>query len=973
MSVHLPRGRPTDNSKVSFVGRKPELVFLRGQLNRARAGEPRLVLVEGPAGIGKTALVCHFLAHAGAVCVLRASGEEAEASLAFGVLAQLIGHDTNVPAGPLTHLRGTGQRPADPLAAGAALVDLLGELQHDRPVVVVLDDAHLADSPSLQAFTFALRRLRVDRLLVLLVTREGTDPRLPEGLRRVLAGDHGVRLRLAGLDAAELGTLGAQLGVGRLPRRAAERLHDHTGGNPLYARALLEELDAETLRDADVPLPAPRSFALLVLARLARCPVETQELVAAASVLGRSCPLHLAAQLAGLEDPLPALEQATATRLLKAEPTSGIRLIAFPHPLVHAAVYQDLGPVRRVRLHTQAAALVDLDAGRLRHLLRAANGPDPQLAAELATSARRHAAAGLWGIAAEQLTAAARLLGVGHEQNRLMVEAVDALLLDGRVDEATALAATLADSADPAARNYVHGRLTFMRGRLPEARALLTKAWEHCDRSAEPVLAARIAGQLASLSLLVAHGTDAANWASRALRLTPDRTATDLVRYIQLNGLGITGSIHQALALVAALPDPAAASLADMDGLLVRGVLRTWADDLAGAHRDLTGVVNACRDRSVPFRLVASALLGQVEYRLGRWDDAEIHLDLAISIGEDADQAWLTPQTRGLAALVPAARGQWERATTHLHAAYESTPHQEHVVAQAYTASGHAHLATARGDANEVVTVLRPLLELESHDGTYEPGVLPWQDLLVEALVALGEYDQAEAVLVPFASLAADRGRHSTLAAAARARGQLQAARRDAVGAAAAFQAGQEHAAQVAMPFERARLELAYGAFLRRVGKRALAADQLEAARATLQRLEARPYLERCERELAACGRLLVTRRRYDLTRLTVQELAAAQLAAQGLTNRQIARELVVSVKTVEYHLGHVYAKLQVTSRVQLASLLTKTRDVPRSVPEATGEGQPLGSGEEVDAGRLRALHRGASPQRRRGRRRGHP
>jgi ATP/maltotriose-dependent transcriptional regulator MalT len=936
MSVHLPRGRPTNSPDVSFVGRQPELAFLHAQLDRVRACEPRLVLVEGPAGIGKTALVRHFLGHAGGVCVLRASGEETEAGLTFGVLAQLVGPAMTVPAGPLAALHGTQQRPTDPLVAGAALVELLGELQHPSPVVVVLDDVHWADSPSLHALTFALRRLRVDRVLALLLTREGIDPRLPEGLHRVLAGDHS--LRLGGLDVGELRTLGAQLGVGRLPRRAAERLHEHTGGNPLHARALLEELDAETLRDADVPLPAPRSFALLVLGRLARCPAETQQLVAAASVLGRSCPLHLAARLAELEDPLPALEQALAARLLEDQPTGGLPLIAFPHPLVHAAVYQDLGPVRRARLHTQAATLVDADAGRLQHRLRAASGPDPQLVADLATSARRHAAAGLWGIAAEQLSRAARLLGAGHERNRLVVEAADALLLDGRVDEATALAASLAGSADPAVGSYVHGRLRFIRGRLPEARALVTKAWEHCDRSAEPVLAARIAGQLAPLSLVVAHGADAAGWASRALQLTSDRTATDLVRFIQLNGLGISGSIDQALALVAPLPDPAAASLADMDGLLIRGLLRTWTDDLAAAHRDLAGVVDACKNRSVPFRLIATALLGQVEYRLSRWDDAEVHLDLAISIGEDADQAWLTPETRGLAALVPAARGQWDRATAHVHAAYDSTPHQEHVVAHVYTASGHAHLAAARGDANEVVTVLRPLLDLESHDGTYEPGVLPWQDLLVEALVAQGEHDQAEAVLVPFESLAAARGRHSTLAAAARARGHLQAARHDAVGAAAAFQAGLEHAAQVAMPFERARLKLAYGAFLRRVGKRALAADQLQAARTTLQRLDARPYLERCERELAACGRLPAARRHSDRTRLTVQERAVARLAARGLTNRQIARQLVLSVKTVEYHLSHVYAKLQVTSRVQVASRLAKTRDVPRAVPEATGK-----------------------------------
>jgi ATP/maltotriose-dependent transcriptional regulator MalT len=937
MSVHLARGQPTDNPEPSFVGRQPELAFLHAQLDRARAGEPRLVLVEGPAGIGKTALVRHFLAHDGGVWVLRASGEETEASLAFGVLAQLVEPAVTVPAGPLSALRGSEQCPADPLVAGAALVDLLGELQHHSAVVVVLDDAHWADRPSLHALTFALRRLHVDRVLALVLTREGTDPRLPEGLRRVLAGDYGVRLCLAGLDAAELRTLGAQLGVERLPRRAAERLRDHTGGNPLYARALLEELPAETLRDTNMPLPAPRSFALLVLARLARCRAEAQQLVAAASVLGRSCPLHLVARLAELEDPLPALEQAVAARLLQEQPTSGLPLVAFPHPLVQAAVYQDLGPARRARLHSQAATLMDVDVARLQHRLRAASGPDPQLAADLAAFARGHAAVGLWGIAAGQFTRALRLVGAGGERQRLIVEAVEALLLDGQVDAAATLVAGLPNTTHPAVRGYVLGRLTAVRGYLPQAQALLTEAWQHCDTPADPGLAGRIAGQLAVLAVEQARGADAASWARRALDLVPDQRGIDYLHYMHLIGLAIAGAIDQALALAATLPDPTVASVADLDGLLGRGVLRTWADELAGALADLTGVVSVCKDRSVPFRLMASALLGQAEYRLGRWDDAEAHLHVAISIGEDADQAWLAPHVHGIAALVPAARGQFDRAAAHVQAAYH-TPHAGHIAALAYTATAHAHLAAARGEPEEVVRALRPLLALESHDGTYEPGVLAWQDLLVEALVALGQHDQGEALLVPFETLAAARGRHSALAAAGRARGRLHAARGETAVAAAAFQAGLEHAAKVVMPFERARLELAYGGFLRRIGKRALAADQLEAAGAALQRLYARPWLERCERELAACGRTPTVRRCPDPTGLTPQELAVARLAASGLTNRQIARELVVSVKTVEYHLGHVYAKLQVTSRVRLASWLTKNRDVPRSIPEATGK-----------------------------------
>jgi DNA-binding CsgD family transcriptional regulator len=277
-----------------------------------------------------------------------------------------------------------------------------------------------------------------------------------------------------------------------------------------------------------------------------------------------------------------------------------------------------------------------------------------------------------------------------------------------------------------------------------------------------------------------------------------------------------------------------------------------------------------------------------------------------------------------LAALVPAARGHWERAAAHVGAAYDSMPRAEGLAALGYAASADAHLATARGDARAVATALRPLLGLGVRDGIDEPGVVPWHDLLVDALVMLGEHVQAEAALISFERLAADRRRYSAQAAASRARGNLHGALREPERALAAFETGLELAAKVAMPFERARLELAYGAFLRRLGKRSAAAERLEAAQVGFQALAASPYLERCERELAGCGRNPVQRRDSGGTSLTPQELAVARLVADGLTNRQMARELVVSVKTIEYHLSKVYSKLGVRSRAQLtARLLT--------------------------------------------------
>jgi DNA-binding CsgD family transcriptional regulator len=891
-------------------------------LQQARAGEPRLVLIEGPAGIGKTTLVRRFLDEAGERCVLRASGEEAEAGLPFGVLAQLLAAAPTTPPGPAAVVV-AGEHSVDPLAAGAVLLDLLGELQRTDPVVLVVDDVHWADLPSLRALTFALRRLRVDRVLTLVLTRDLADARLPEGLRRLLADDDTLRLRLGGLEVEELRALSGRLGHRPLSLRAAARLRAHTDGSPLHARALLEQVPAEILDDPHVPLPAPRSFALLVLARLAACGADVQELVAAAAVLGTRCPLRQAAALAKLDDPLPALEQAVAAGLLVEQ--SGTLTVGFPHPLVYAAIYQQLGPARRAGMHTRAAGLADDEPAQLRHRVRAASGPDPALAADLARAGRQHSAAGAWASAAEQLSTAARLAPSRADQEQFTLEAVECQLLAGELGDQAGVTARLRGFRDSGWRSYVLGRLAFVAGRLDEAEALLGDAWRRCDPDADRVLGARVAGQLAALSQLHHRGLAGADWANLALRLAPEQTATDLIRHLPLMGLGISGHADTALASVASLPDPAVASVAELDALFGRGLLRTWTDDLAGARRDLAGVLAAGHDRSVAFRVVAAAMLGQAEYRSGQWDDAVVHCDLGLSLATDADLTYLTGPCHTIATLVPAARGQWDNAQLHARAvqagALRGNPPLGAVINAGLT---QAHLARARGQPEAVIAALDPLLQRRDGEGVDEPGVVCWQDLLADALVTVGDLDRADLVLGPFEALAVMRQRHSAIAAAARARANLEAARGDHARADQAFQTGLAHATQVDLPFNHALLQLAYGAFLRRAGKRTPAAAQLRAAHDTLARLDARPDLERCERELAACGLRPGRRKERDTARLTPQELAVARLVATGLTNQQAARELVVSVKTIEYHLGNVYAKLQVTSRGQLTKRLTK-------------------------------------------------
>ena len=391
-----------------FVGRTAELAVLRAALADAVARRPRVVQIEGPAGMGKTALIERFLADPGgdlSPTVLRAGGDEAETLLAYGVVEQLAragGLDPAAVTGPA--------RPLDnPVTVGTRLLRLLDrddEAGDEAVVVVVVDDAHWADRPSLSALLFALRRLVADQVLVLIGVRDAVTG-LPEGLRRVVDGQAGAAIALPGLAEPELRDLAAQLGSPLSPV-AARRLRDGTRGNPLHARALLAEFPAQAWGTGEWPLPSPRSFRLVVKDRWSGCSAAARDLVDAAAVLGMHSPLPQVASLAGLEEPLAPLDETTAAGLI-AEPGPGTPVtVAFPHPLVRSAVHDSLGVARRSALHTAAAALVTEPAAVLRHRVAAATVPDAALAADLEAFARREAERQAWPAATASLVEAAR-------------------------------------------------------------------------------------------------------------------------------------------------------------------------------------------------------------------------------------------------------------------------------------------------------------------------------------------------------------------------------------------------------------------------------------------------------------------------------------------------------------------------------------------------------------------------------------
>jgi DNA-binding CsgD family transcriptional regulator/tetratricopeptide (TPR) repeat protein len=909
-----------------FVGRQGQLAQLHAQLDQARRGLSRVVFLEGLPGIGKTALLQRFLQDRSDLCVVQAAGEEFEASLVFGLVEQMF-RGLKLPVAQRLATRRADQGGADALAVGAEILEALGQLQRQATVVLAVDDAQWADAASVQALTFALRRLRGDRVLGVIVTRDTVAERLPEGLQRLLASDIGMRLRLDGLCAVEIEALAERMGAGPLPNWAARRLHTHTSGNPLHARALIEELSSESICDHQVPLPAPRSFAMLVLGRLARCSSQVERLVVAVAVLGRPSPLDLAAQLADLDSPLVALEQAIAAQLLGEQHTPAGQLVACRHPLVQAAVYRDLGPARRSSLHSRAAHLVDDELESLRHRVAAVTGADDKLAAEVATSARQQAVTGVWTNAADALTAAARLSSVQAERERYLLDAVDCMVTSGSTVHARALEDTLRAFPTSARQSYTLGRLALVSGTLGRAKALLTDAWRRCDRLAEPPLAAQIAGQLASLYQIRGNGLRSAAWARRALAADRETARAQHVTDVLLLTLGLRGRFEEGLASCASLPgDLDQVGSGPLDGLVAQAVLRLWSGASGRARRELATAVSAFRRRGGPvhFLLVGLVALADAHYRLGAWDEAVAHGQLAVAIAEDAEQRWLLAPLHAVTAFPLICRGAWTQAAAHLRAA--ASPHPtENMAALAYHATACALLEAARNNPPGVVTAVGPLLHLEYLNGDGDHGILPWRELYVDALIGLGRCDEAEGLLRPLEALTADRDDSAWRTGVGRLRGDLEAARGNPGRAEGAYRAGLDAARTCEHPFDRARLQLAYGRFLRRHGRRAMASTSLEAAQEGLARLGALPYVDRCERELHACG--IGHRRRQAASgpALTTQEWAVARLVAAGYSNRETARELVLSVKTVEFHLGNVFSKFGIRSRSQLVVELAKT------------------------------------------------
>ena len=513
--------------------------------------------------------------------------------------------------------------------------------------------------------------------------------------------------------------------------------------------------------------------------------------------------------------------------------------------------------------------------------------------------------------AATALIAASRLSPTREQREDRLLRAADLMLLAGDAARARGLAEEIAACAPTARRESVLGQLDIAGDHVRDAAARLGHAWELCSPQREPELAATIAHRNAFLALIHLRDEEVEAWARRALELAPrDPLAADWHATLALSlwRQGRRAEAHRLLADALSGDEERDAQLHGMECWL-----RIVGDEIEVARDGLAAAAaTELRLGALEIGVVHLNVLARAHFEIGAWDEAAAVAERALAPASQLDDVSARVFVWWAATLVPAARGDWEAADEFARrAAAEPTDAPDRVVA---VGIAHALVAAARGDAEAVLRALAPVPEIEPSAAVDEPGFWPWQHLYANALVSAGRLDDAERFLARHEPLAAARAHGTMIARLAVVRGRVEAARGDRDGAAAAFERAAEHVE--ARPYDRAHVHLAHGQFLRREGRRRSAADLLTAAAATFSALGARPALERTERELVASG---LRPSREGAGHLTPQELTVARLVATGHSNREVAADLQLSVKTVEVHLTRIYAKLGIGSRTQLA------------------------------------------------------
>jgi DNA-binding CsgD family transcriptional regulator len=904
--------------EAELVGRADECGRLDEVLAAAVGGRGAALVLRGSAGVGKTALLDYCGVRADGMRVLRATGVPFEAELPFSALYELVRPLLDlldeIPGQQADALRAAfalagAAGSVNRLAAYMATLSLLATAAERGPLLCLVDDAHWIDHASTEALLFTARRLLADRVAILFAARPtaGFDaPGLPE-------------LPLSGLtpDAAVL--LAMRSG---LDRQVAAELAVATEGNPLALIELPATL-TEGQRRGRLPLDHPLALAERIeatfLAQARGLPADAWRavIVCALSEAGDLVLLERVLKAEGLD--LGALDPAVDAALIR---VAGQEVV-FRHPLVRAAVHSMVGPGQRrsVHLAIATALAVDPDAvdRRAWHLAAAATGPDEEVAALLAGSAERAQRRG--GVVAgarayersarltpdpdaraDRLIRAARAWTNAGVSGRGVALNEEALTLTGRADLRCAARGALTHVAlqhgDAAAADeaYLAEAETYARTDPAGAGRMVSGAINRCWARLDITGMVSVCGRAVEL-LSIPSGP---MWPKGPIRLATAQVLAGL-------------STGPALAR-----DWAAAATARVDGTATElAEVFTWIEDYDSARSLLEPEIRQARAAGDLY-LLAYALprFAWLECRIGRLGSAYRAGAEGALIGEQVGLPTVWTEALAALVLVEALLGEESEALSHLESAHGIVPAGFEDLEAKIRYVG-AMTSVVAGRWTEAATDLERIDAALRSGGVVESGWLPVRSELAEAYAHLSRPDLAAELV---RELPADPARVSTRAAVARVHGLIAPEGELDEAFAAALAA----ADPAVVPLERARTLLCYGQRLRRAKRRRDARERLTAALALFANLGAQGWAQRCRTEINATGRRAPDNGGGAAHRLTAQERQIALHVAEGLTNREIATRIFLSPKTVEYHLGNVYRKLNLRSRPDLIRHLAR-------------------------------------------------
>ena len=899
------------------LGREQELGSVYAFLDRP-VEAPAGFVFEGEPGIGKSTLWLAAVtgARERGFHVLSARPAEAErgfAHVGLGDLFEGVLEDV-LPALSIPRRRAlevallleeTSDDPVDHRVLAVAVRDVLQLLSERGPILIAVDDVQWLDQSSSSGLAFALRRMVADPVLLLLARRL-IDGGQPSGIEQALGAERVERLPVGPLSVGALHRLlRDRLGI-PFARQTLLRIHETSGGNPFFALELAR-VDEDV--DPTQPLPVPDTLEALVRARFSGLPESTREALALASALGTPSEplLERAGVAAGV------LEPAIAAHVVERDNGA----IRFTHPLLSSVLYHDLGERRR-SVHGRIAGIVDDPIVRARHLALSSEAPDAAVAAALDDAATLAAARGAAAVAAELAEQAVRLTpsAAYDERRRRALAAAHAHHGAGEWTRARTIATDLLAETDIGPlRAEALVLLAEFEG-LHRAVALLEEALR--EAVSRPALQSVIQCRLA-WAVRFEKGFDGA--------LEHARAALELADDLDDDGLRV-GALGMLTFFGCAVGDtdaPAHAARAHELATAVGDVelLREATDALASvldvgrdgdaARALLEPAYHEWHQRDELWAAGALDRLSWFELWGGRWEAAADYaaraLDINVQYGLDV------PWNHLATAVIAAHRGQLEVARAHSELALQLGEEQIGLHTPVHLGT-LGFVALQSGDPHTAATWFDEAERTTTRLGWREASKRWWIADHAEALLELGRLDDAMRILDRWEADASRLGRDWVLAHVMRCRGLAAAAQGAVDDAASLLQDAVAHHERVHDTFGRARALLALGVVRRRQRQKRASRDAIGAALAGFEELGAATWVAKARAELGRIGG------RTREKGLTAAESRVSTLVAEGRTNREVAAALFLSERTVETHLSHVYAKLGVRSRTELARTL---------------------------------------------------